>query len=136
MRLSREGDYGVRAILYLSMQPQEKITPLKEISKAQEVPEVFLAKILQKLKRHGLVRSHRGIKGGFTLAKDPEKITLKDVVELIDGPIALNKCLIRPGECNRYLSCPVHPIWKKAQEKMLEVLEGVSMADLVASLPP
>ncbi len=130
MRLTRAGEYGVRAALHLANQPEGKITFVSEISEKQDVPRHFAAKVMQLLVRSGVVRSHRGVKGGFTLARPASKITLKDVIEGVEGQIFLNLCLIKKGECPRDDTCPVHLIWREAQDKLMEILDGVTVAEL------
>jgi Rrf2 family transcriptional regulator, iron-sulfur cluster assembly transcription factor len=130
MRLTRASEYGIRALLYLAQQPAGKVCFISEISLGQDVPEKFLAKILQTLTKGGIVKSHRGVKGGFSLARPAEDVTLKDIVECLEGPVALNKCLIGPDACDRSSTCPVHPIWQEAQRKLLEVLAGASLKSL------
>jgi Rrf2 family iron-sulfur cluster assembly transcriptional regulator len=133
MRLTRAAEYGIRALLYLAQQQPDKICFISEISLGMDVPEKFLAKILQTLTKGGLVRSHRGVKGGFSLARPAGDVTLKDVVECLEGPVRLNKCLIGPDKCDRSSFCPVHPIWAEAQDKLLEVLSGASLKSLAES---
>jgi Rrf2 family iron-sulfur cluster assembly transcriptional regulator len=130
MRLTRAAEYGIRALLYLAQQPSGKVCFISEISLGQDVPENFLAKILQTLSKGGIVKSHRGVKGGFSLARPAGDVTLKDVVECLEGPVYLNKCLIGPDACDRCQACPVHPVWKEAQERLLEVLGGATLKSL------
>ena len=131
MQLTRAGEYAIRAIVYLSMQPEGKISLINEIAEVQEVPRSFLAKIIQTLTKVGLVRSHRGVKGGVTLARRPEEITLLEVIEKVEGPIFLNVCLIKQGYCHRDVTCPVHPVWREAQTALLGVLGSYTMDMLV-----
>lgn len=131
LQLTRDGEYAVRAVLYLATQPEGRFSLISEISEAQEVPRSYLSKIMQTLTRAGLVRSRRGAKGGFILARPAVSITLRETIEVMEGPIHLNVCLIREGECPRDKLCPVHPVWREAQRRLFEVLEGKTMADLV-----
>lgn len=131
LQITRDGEYAVRAIVYLASQPEGKISLISEISEVQEVPKSYLSKIMQHLTRAGLVKSKRGAKGGFTLARPADRITLRETIEAMEGPIHLNVCLIKKGECHRDDFCPVHPVWKEAQARLMEVLEGKTMADLV-----
>mgnify|MGYP001558218024 FL=1 len=107
-----------------------KISLISEISKVQDVPKSYLAKIMQHLVKVGLVNSRRGAKGGFFLARPADRITLRETIEAIEGPIYLNVCLIKKGECPRDEICPVHPVWREAQEKLFSVLESKTMAQL------
>lgn len=136
MRLTRGADYGIRSILYLARQSGEQAVLLREISQAEGVPQSFLAKILHTLGKAGLVKSRRGTNGGFFLAKPAERITIRELVEALEGTIALNICLIRKEECDRSDVCPVYPIWCEAQDRMVEVLERTTVAELVEWLDP
>jgi Rrf2 family iron-sulfur cluster assembly transcriptional regulator len=131
MKLTRGGEYGIRGMLYLAMQPQESITLLSEISSTQSIPESYLSKIFQILTKAGLVRSHRGFKGGYSLARPPDGITIRDIIEGIEGPIALNRCAIEENTCKENLDCKIHDVWRNAQSAMMDVLEGTTLADLV-----
>ena len=130
LQLTKDGEYAVRAVLFLASQPLGKISLISEISKAQDVPKSYLAKIMQHLVKVGLVNSRRGAKGGFFLARPADRITLRQTIEAVEGPIYLNVCLIRKGECPRDEICPVHPVWREAQEKLFSVLESKTMAQL------
>lgn len=131
LQITRDGEYGVRAVLFLAGRPEGSLSLISEISEAQEVPKSYLSKIMQHLVRAGLVKSRRGAHGGFFLAKRPEEITLRQAIEAVEGPIFLNVCLIRKGECHRDDLCPVHQVWKEAQARLFEVLDGKTMAELV-----
>ena len=131
MKLTRGGEYGIRGVLYLAHQDHGKISMLSAIAKAQDVPPRFLAKIFQALAKAGIVRSYRGAKGGFSLGRAAGEITIKDVIEAIEGPIYLNVCLVGPGECTRDKICPMHRVWEEAQEKMMGVLGRTNFSDLV-----
>ena len=106
MKLTRGGEYGIRGVLYLAQHEEGKVSMLSAIAKAQDVPPRFLAKIFQALAKAGVVRSHRGAKGGFSLARAASEVTIKDVIEAVEGPIHLNVCLVAPGECNRESPVP------------------------------
>mgnify|MGYP005850622681 FL=1 len=132
LQLTRGGEYAIRAMMYLASLPDGRVASLHEIGQAQDVPESFLAKILQTLVHAGLAQSHRGARGGFALALPAAEITARDVVEAVDGPIALNSCVLYPDECGRSEHCPMHTVWVEAQERMMDVLGRVTFADLAA----
>jgi Rrf2 family protein len=106
---------------------------LSAIAKQQDVPPRFLAKIFQALAKAGVVKSHRGAKGGFSLARPASEISVRDVIEAVEGPVFLNVCLAGPGECTRDQVCPMHAMWSDAQEKMMSVLATSNFADLAKS---
>lgn len=136
LQLTRDGEYAVRAVLHLAMRAGAKgggaegVSLIHEIATAQDVPKSYLSKIMQSLVKAGLVKSRRGAKGGFTLAQPPERITLRQTIEAVEGPINLNICLIRKGECPRDEVCPVHLVWAEAQRKLFEILDSKTMAEL------
>jgi Rrf2 family protein len=124
------GEYTVRTMLHLAVQPAGAIVQIAEISKKWDIPENFLRKIVQTLAKSHLILSRRGIGGGIELARSAEKITLLEVVEAAEGKMALNKCLVQPGRCHRDPWCAVHLVWHEAQEKMREILSSKSIAEL------
>ena len=127
MKLTRGTDYGIRGILYLGTQPFERVTLLHEIAENQLVPESYLAKIFQDLNKAGLVRSHRGARGGFSLARPAAQITLRQVIEALQGPISLNRCLDIREVCPRQEGCPVSRVLRQAQEQLLETLDAATV---------
>ena len=130
LHLTRKGDYAIRGMVYLAMMQDQQVSSLKEIAAGVDVPLHLLAKIFQQLGKNGLVRSYRGTGGGFLLARDPEKITLLEIVEAVEGPITMNLCLIEKGLCDRESFCTVHPVWKEVQDKMKDILSHVTLKDL------
>jgi Rrf2 family protein len=117
-------------MIYLAKQPREELTLISEIAKAQKVSASFLAKIFQGLSKAGLVDSVRGVAGGVNLARDPKEISLRNIVEAVEGPVALNRCLRKKDPCENTRTCPLADVWREAQEKMLEVLETATLASV------
>ncbi len=130
LQLTRGGEYAVRAMTYLARLPEGSVASLHDIGQAQDIPESFLAKILQNLVHAGLAVSQRGAHGGFTLARPASDITMRDVIEAVDGPISLNQCVLWPDDCDRHGECEVHRAWIRAQEQLMSVLDSVTMASL------
>jgi Rrf2 family protein len=128
--ITRTGEYGLRGLLFLAKQPAGRLFLVSEVSKAQRIPETYLAKIFQRLSKTGLLKSTRGLNGGFNLGKPAKEITMKQVIEALEGPIALNRCLLRQGECDEEKGCPLHEVFEEAQEKFLEVLDRTTIEDL------
>ncbi len=130
MIITRATEYSIRALLYLSKQPRGEIVFKKDICQSQDITPAFLTKILQPLIKAGIVGSQRGVGGGFYLLKDPEEITLLDVVRAEEGPLFLNHCLERPGVCRKDCYCAVHAAWKEVREQMMSILDSYSFARL------
>jgi len=133
LQLTRGGEYALRAMSYLARRPVGEISALHDVGAEQDIPESFLAKIFQSLVHSGLVVSQRGAHGGFSLARPPADITVRDVIEAVDGPIALNGCVLWPDDCQRSGDCRMHDVWMLAQERMMSVLGEVTLAQLTAA---
>ncbi|MBI4830319.1 MAG: Rrf2 family transcriptional regulator [Candidatus Lindowbacteria bacterium] len=133
MQITRASEYAIRGVLDLCMQPKGAVCLLNEISQRQNVPPSFLSKIFQSLARAGIVSSSRGTGGGFSLMKAPEDITLLDVLEAIEGRIALNVCLSNGEVCENRPVCPVHDVWREAQVQMFALLRKHSFGELAQS---
>ncbi len=103
---------------------------LPELTRATAAPGSFLSKVLQALAHAGLVNSRRGLGGGFEISQMGREASIRAVVEAVDGPIVLNVCLADESPCKRSARCSAHPVWAKAQQAMLEVLEGARMSEL------
>jgi Rrf2 family protein len=130
MQLTRAADYAVRVMIHLASQPQGAIVSKSVLARQSDAPDSFVSKILQALARAGLIEARRGVDGGFRLLETGLRASLLDVVESIDGPIALNECLSEEGDCLRARSCAAHGVWRQAQEAMLAVLRQAKIVDL------
>lgn len=133
MNVGRRVDYAVRALSYLAGQPAGKIVSRVDIEEKQDIPTYYLSKIMKDLVAGGLVRSHIGSKGGFSLARLPENITIKEVYETVERPIALMECLEQGQHYCSYCSvCTQISIWDKAQAILANYLESVAISDIAA----
>ncbi|HEY6874453.1 MAG TPA: Rrf2 family transcriptional regulator [Geobacteraceae bacterium] len=130
MELTRKGEYAIRGIIYLAQQQPGKMVLISEIAEAAEAPQTFLAKIFQSFAKMGLVNSYRGTGGGFTLGRPAARITLREVVEAVEGPIMPNRCLLDGGACDRGEGCTVHPVWRKVQSQVVQILDSVTIEEL------
>jgi Rrf2 family iron-sulfur cluster assembly transcriptional regulator len=133
MELTRKGEYAIRGIVYLASQHPDKVCLLSDIAGAVGVPQTFLAKIFQQFSKIGLVRSYRGTGGGFILGRSPEKISLLEVVEAVEGSITPNRCVSRENECDNSPSCKVHTVWVNVQQEVRMILGGVSLKELAGN---
>jgi Rrf2 family protein len=130
MQIPRRVDYGLRAVIYLSNQDPAKCCSITEIAEQQRVPRKFLEKIIQDLTRSGLIKSKRGACGGYALARSPDAISFFDVVQAIEGPIAVNACLDEHLGCDQLPRCTMVGVWSDVQRKVTEVLTQTTIADL------
>ncbi len=130
MQLTREADYGIRSVLYLARQPFKKVSFVNEISEEYKIPRSFLAKILQKLVKAKIVRSYRGVKGGFSLTRPSRDITVLEVLEAIEGKLALNICVSDKKKCTFSKHCPSHILWMNVQARVVETLKKANFDEL------
>ncbi len=135
MQLTMSGDYAVRVIVDLAAQLAGSSVRMRDLRRRTDVPRAYLSKIVQALARGALVCTRRGKHGGVSLLGDPRTITLKRVIEAVEGPIHLNRCLVRPGMCPRDTFCPVHPAWARIQQILVRELESVRISDLLNASP-
>ena len=133
MEISRRTDYGVRVILDLATQTECERTSTQEIAERQNIPSPFLAKIVSQLSLAGLVTTYRGAGGGVMLARPAADINLLQVIEALEGPVRLNRCLIEPDACPQNGHCPVHDIWARAQGELISLLNCTTFDDLANS---
>ena len=129
MQITRETDYAMRCVLYLSGRT-DKIVMVDEISREMATPKSFVAKILQKLVKAGIVRSFRGVKGGFQLNRPPKDINLLDVIEAIEGVVALNACAVDSSVCGFSSTCGVHAVWVTLRREVNELMKTHNFADI------
>lgn len=130
MRLTRAGEYAVRCMVYLAYKGKGFLVSKQEVAKKADIPPHFLAKIAQDLARANMINIKQGPKGGYSLLKEPEDISLLQVVEVMIGEIFLNECVGRPITCKVSTSCSVHKVWKAARTQLRETLDGVNLAEL------
>jgi Rrf2 family transcriptional regulator, iron-sulfur cluster assembly transcription factor len=133
--LSNSCRYGIRAVIYLaSRYPEKGNTGIKEISGDLELPTPFLAKILQQLARHRILSSTKGPNGGFSLLKNPEAITLFELIKIIDGEGLFKNCLIHDGTCAEIKRskklCPVHKDYADRRAELTKIFKNKTIADL------
>ncbi len=128
--LGRKGDYSVRAVLHLARHRGEGRQKARVIAAAMEIPDRYATQILANLVGAGLLTAAAGPDGGYELARDPEQISLLQVVEAAEGPIRLDRCVLRGGSCDWTTACPLHAAWSRAQDAMIRVLAATSFAEL------
>ena len=131
LQITRQTEYAIRGLQELARREDESPVQLKVIASACEVSEAFLAKIFQMLAQAGIIKSHRGVKGGFSMAQDPRQISLRQVVEICEGGIVLNHCLRKVDPCKDADTCTVARVWREAQDALTGALDRTSLADVI-----
>ena len=130
MQLTRAADYALRGMIFLARQDSLKYTRISEIADNEKVPEKFMRKLIHILNQKGYLESVRGKNGGIRLGRDPDKLSILDIVEAVEGPMALNLCLKEPSECDLKDICSMGSVWSEAQIALMAVLRKYSLTDM------
>jgi len=128
--LGKRGDYAVRAVLELARYHGQGRRKAREIAPAMDIPERYLPQILATLVRHQLLIATAGPEGGYELARPPAEISLLEVVEAAEGPLAAEECLLRGGPCDWENACPLHHPWARAQQALADQLQRTDFQQL------
>ncbi len=133
MKISAKGDYACRALLELALRYDSGLhAHIKEIAEKQKIPPKYLVQILVMLKSVGLVKSKRGVEGGYQLSKPPSEITLGEVVRIVDGPLLAVRCSSEDNSatCEILPTCAIHPVWEEVREAVAEIIDNITYEDL------
>lgn len=131
MKLSTKGKYGLKAIFELSLHVNEGPMPLNMIASKQKIPEQYLEQIFSTLKKSQLITSVRGAQGGYFLNKDPNDVTVGDVLTILEGPVALSQCIIDEGSCENSNDCSAKLVWEKLKKGIEDVLNSITLQDMI-----
>jgi Rrf2 family protein len=131
MKLSTKIRYGARAMLELASHVGEGPVDLKEIAKRQDISIKYLEQVMIPLRTAGLVKSTRGAKGGYVLAKSPSEISLDDVVNTLEGPLYLVDCVGEPKACKKSSRCVTRDIWQDVSRALHGVLKSITLEEMV-----
>lgn len=115
----------------LALQHGQGAVALKDVAARQDISEKYLWHLINPLKNAGLIHSTRGAHGGYTLAKGPDRITLKDILSVLEGPICLVECTQKPEICGRSDSCIARDVWAEVTEKMLDALASFTLEQMI-----
>jgi Rrf2 family transcriptional regulator, iron-sulfur cluster assembly transcription factor len=131
MQLTKGVEYGIEGILYLASRGGTGPAMIRDISRATSIPETFLSKIFQRLANRGIILSRRGFRGGFRLARPAGHITLREIVEALQGPIEFHRCLDHLQARRRRSRCHVRHVFRKVQRKVASILEQTTIEDML-----
>ncbi len=137
LRLSKKADYALMAMKHLALREDRGSSSAREIAALYDIPIELMAKVLQRLVRRGLLASQQGTRGGYQLARSPAQISVADVIQAIDGPVAVTACSTDEGQqCEQFSKCNVRdPLWR-VRERILAALGECTIAELAADPPP
>ena len=132
MKLSTRGRYGVRLMMDLAIHCGAGPVLLKDIAQRQGISEKYLWQLINPLKTAGLVNSLRGAHGGYVLGRTADDISLREILQVLEGPLCLVDCVDDPSVCERSPSCVSRDIWGEASKNLLQTLAQTTLAGMVA----
>jgi FeS assembly SUF system regulator len=137
LRLSKKADYALMAMKHLAVKTETAAssTSAREIAEQYDIPIELMAKVLQRLARSGLLTSHQGTRGGYTLAKPTGAISVADIIQAIDGPFTVTACSTEDEQCEQFTKCNVRdPLWR-IKDRILAALSTCSLAEITTEMP-
>ncbi|HEV8606662.1 MAG TPA: Rrf2 family transcriptional regulator [Tepidisphaeraceae bacterium] len=134
MIFSSPTEYAIRGLSEMAIRGDDQRVMLDELVDGTGLPRDFMAKIFQRLVHGGLLRSAKGRGGGFSLARPAHQITIMQIIEVIDGPQTMDRCVVGLEKCNDHMPCPQHDLYKPIRQRLKDYLNTTTLADLAASL--
>jgi Rrf2 family protein len=136
MQIPRKIEYALRAMIHMADRP-DGVAPGAEIARQEQIPKYFLEKVIRDLMKRGLVRARRGPGGGYQLARAPETISFKDIIEAVEGPITLNVCVDGSSICQLKPTCRMFRVWEDGQRALLTIFSHTTLRQIIDTrLPP
>jgi Rrf2 family protein len=136
LRLSKKADYALMAMKHLALRADRGAASAREIAEQYDIPVELMAKVLQRLARKGLLVSHQGTRGGYLLARAATQISIADVIEAVDGPLAVTACEVTEDNCHQYAKCSVRdPLWR-IKDRILSALAACSIFEMATDVIP
>ncbi len=134
IRMTKQADYGIVMMTRMARYPERQVNA-SELAAEVQLPLPTVSKILKLLGRAGLLESHRGVKGGYCLALEAERITVAEIITALDGPIAITECIDdTPGECSQESFCGVRANWQRINHAIRHALENITLAEMTHPL--
>jgi Rrf2 family iron-sulfur cluster assembly transcriptional regulator len=130
MQFTKAEEYGLFGSVYLAKQPRGAVISLSEIADAQQVPDKFLAKIFQNLTKAGILRSHRGVRGGFSLSRLPRRVSIAEILNAVQGDLDPLKCLADGQPCPKRGACPIRDLIMEGRRHMFAYYNRQSLQEL------
>lgn len=134
IRITKQTDYGIVLLTHLAAQPERHLNA-PELAAETQLPVPMVSKILKLLVREGILLSHRGVKGGYSLARLPQEISMAEIIAALEGPIAITECIDVSSDCSHERLCPVRSNWQRINAAVRGALEGITLAEMTSSVP-
>ena len=133
MKISTKGRYGLRILVDLATHDAEKPRLIRDIAESQGISEKYISRLVIDLRKAKMIRSIRGVNGGFHIAMKPEEITLLDVIEVMEGPLSIVDCVAAPKRCAQHENCAPREIWCKLNADIRDLMRRTTLADILAT---
>lgn len=131
MKISTKGRYGLRAMIDLALFSQVRPVPIKDIANRQKISDLYLEQIFAILKKNNLVKSKRGMRGGYYLERNPGEIKVSEIINAMEGPIEVVSCLKVVADCEKHASCPTQFLWRRINQSVERVLDAYTLEDMM-----
>jgi Rrf2 family protein len=131
MKITRAGDYALRALSYIARKDPNKVYMRSELSESCGIPDSFLGKILQSLAKSKILVSERGKKGGFKLNRYPKDISIYDIIKSIEGEVMINECLLDKSFCDNFSYCKIHQVLGDIRNTLIEDMKRYTLEDII-----
>jgi FeS assembly SUF system regulator len=133
IRITRTTDYGIVLLSQMASRPMEEVLTARDAAKRSGLPVPMASKILKALAKQGLLVSHRGVKGGYSLAVAPEAISIAEVIQALEGPIGITECSYNPGGCEQEGCCPVKVNWQRISVAVRDALDKIPLSEMTVA---
>ena len=136
LRLTKLADYGIVLLIHFARSEEGSVLPARDLAERSRLPLPTVSRILKGLSSGGILESHRGVKGGYSLARSPERVTVTEIISAIEGPIAMTVCTDgEPTDCEHEASCPAVNRWQVINQAINEALGRVTLAEMATPVP-
>lgn len=135
IRITRQTDYGIVLLTHMATRPADEVHTAKDAARWTRLPLPMVSKILKSLARSGILESHRGVKGGYSLSRRPDRIMVREVIEALEGPIGITECSHGQGFCEQEGGCPTRVNWRRINGVVRDALDRIPLTEMIAPQP-
>ncbi|MCK6460623.1 MAG: SUF system Fe-S cluster assembly regulator [Planctomycetes bacterium] len=134
LRITKQSDYGIVLMTLFLGDGRERVHSTRDLARLAKLPLPTVSKILKALARAGLLGSHRGVKGGYRLARDPAEISVEEIIRALEGPIAITECVEAGSDCEIEGSCPVRTNWQRINDSVRDALAAIRLSEMASGV--
>ena len=131
MKMSTRGRYGIKAMLELALVYDTGMMSVRSIAQKQKISELYLEQLFSILKKANLIKSVRGAKGGYSLTRTPKEITIKDIIDVVEGPVNISDCVEKDLSCDNLDKCATRVLWVRIKDAIDSIFSSVTLQDII-----